>query len=46
MRAVADDGAETSFAALARVDSPLEVEQYRHGGILPFILHKLVAMAA
>ena len=46
VRAVADDGAETSFAALARVDSPLEVEQYRHGGILPFILHKLVAMAA
>src|SRR5437773_1460454 len=46
VRAVADDGAETSFAVLARVDSPLEVEQYRHGGILPFILHKLVAMAA
>ena len=46
MRALVDDGAETSFAALARVDSPLEVEQYRHGGILPFILHKLVAMAA
>jgi aconitate hydratase len=43
VRAVAKDGIETSFPALARIDSPLEVEQYRHGGILPYILRKLIA---
>jgi len=43
VRAVASDGTETSFPALARLDSPLEVEQYRHGGILPYILRKLLA---
>jgi aconitate hydratase len=43
VRAVATDGSETSFPALARLDSPLEVQQYRHGGILPSILRKLLA---
>ena len=42
VRAVADDGTETSFPVLARIDSPLEIEQYRHGGILPYILRKLL----
>jgi aconitate hydratase len=42
VRAVAADGKETSFPVLARIDSPLEVQQYRHGGILPFILRKLI----
>jgi aconitate hydratase len=45
VRAVAPDGTETSLPALARIDSPLEVEQYRHGGILPYILRKLAAVA-
>ena len=43
VRAVAADSSETSFPALTRIDSPLEIEQYRHGGILPFILRKLVS---
>jgi aconitate hydratase len=43
VRAVAADNSETSFPALTRIDSPLEIEQYRHGGILPFILRKLVS---
>jgi hypothetical protein len=25
------------------IDSALEIEQYRHGGILPFILRKILA---
>jgi aconitate hydratase len=45
VRAVSADGTETSFPALARIDSPLEVQQYRHGGILPYILRKLAAVA-
>lgn len=26
-----------------RIDTPIEVEYYRHGGILPFVLRKLIA---
>ncbi|HET9477570.1 MAG TPA: aconitate hydratase AcnA, partial [Dehalococcoidia bacterium] len=36
------DGSEARFQALARIDSPLEAEQYRHGGILPLILRKML----
>jgi aconitate hydratase len=31
-----------SFAAVARIDTPKEVEYYRHGGILPYVLRQLV----
>ncbi|MEX0786864.1 MAG: aconitate hydratase AcnA, partial [Dehalococcoidia bacterium] len=41
VRAVADDGKETSFTTVARIDTPVEVEYYRHGGILPFVLRQL-----
>jgi len=32
-----------SFQALVRIDTPNEVEYYQHGGILHFVLRKLVA---
>jgi aconitate hydratase len=41
VRAVADDGAEKKFTALVRVDTPQEVEYYRNGGILPYVLRQL-----
>jgi len=28
---------------ICRIDTPIEVEYYRHGGILPFVLRQLVA---
>ncbi len=34
---------EKTFEAVVRIDSPLEVEQYRHGGILPMIVRRLVS---
>jgi aconitate hydratase len=37
------DGSEASFTARCRIDSQIEVEYYRHGGILPMVLRKLVA---
>ena len=43
VRAVADDGAETTFTAMVRVDTPQEVEYYRNGGILPYVLRQLAA---
>ena len=31
---------------LLRIDTPIEVDYYRNGGILPFVLRELVAQAA
>ena len=42
VRAVADDGSETSFTVRCRIDTPVEVEYYRHGGILPYVLRELL----
>jgi aconitate hydratase len=36
------DGAERKFQAIARIDTPVELEYYRHGGILPFVLRQLM----
>jgi len=41
VRAVSDDGTEKTFTALVRVDTPQEVEYYRNGGILPYVLRQL-----
>ena len=46
VRAVADDGKETKFTVLVRVDTPQEVEYYRNGGILPYVLRQLAAQGA
>jgi aconitate hydratase len=35
-------GAERRFQAIARIDTPVELEYYRHGGILPFVLRQLM----
>ena len=32
------DGGEKRFTVLARVDTQVELEYYRHGGILPAVL--------
>jgi aconitate hydratase len=41
VRAVKADGAEIAFTAVVRVDTPQEVEYYRNGGILPYVLRQL-----
>jgi aconitate hydratase len=42
VRATAADGAVKTFRAKARLDTPQEVEYYRHGGILRYVLRKLL----
>jgi aconitate hydratase len=37
------DGSEKTFDAIARIDTPVELEYYRDGGILPFVLRRLQA---
>ncbi len=41
--ATATDGTVTTFTARVRIDTPMEVEYYRHGGILPYVLRQLAA---
>ena len=43
VRATGADGAVKEFGVIARIDSPVEVEYYRNGGILQTVLRRLVA---
>jgi len=43
VRAEAGDGPETQFEATVRLDTPQEVEYYRHGGILHYVLRQLIS---
>jgi aconitate hydratase len=40
------DGSVKSVPVLLRIDTPIEVDYYRNGGILPFVLRELMATAA
>jgi aconitate hydratase len=42
IRAVRPDGTAVTFSAIARLDTPVEVTYYRHGGILPYVLRQMV----
>ena len=39
------DGSKQEISLLLRIDTTVEVEYYRHGGILPYVLRELVAAA-
>ncbi|MEY3252512.1 MAG: hypothetical protein RL227_1485, partial [Pseudomonadota bacterium] len=39
----AADGRERRLAVVLRIDTPIEVDYYKHGGILPFVLRQLLA---
>jgi aconitate hydratase len=43
VEAKAADGTVKTFNVKVRIDTPMEVEYYRHGGILPFVLQQLAA---
>ena len=37
------DGTQQHLRVILRIDTPIEVDYYRHGGILPFVLRQLLA---
>jgi aconitate hydratase len=37
------DGVQKRVTLTLRIDTPIEVDYYRHGGILPFVLRQLLA---
>jgi aconitate hydratase len=42
VRATANDGAAKEFKVRARIDTPEEMNYYKNGGILPYVLRQLV----
>ncbi len=42
VRAVKADGSEVNFATICRIDTPVEVEYYRNGGILHTVLRNFL----
>ncbi len=43
LRITRADGNTLERSVILRIDTPIEVEYYRHGGILPFVLRQLLA---
>jgi aconitate hydratase len=43
--ATSDDGKVTEFEALIRIDTAIENEYYRNGGLLPYVLRQMMAEA-
>jgi aconitate hydratase len=39
------DGTVENVAVRCRIDTPIEIDYYQHGGILPYVLRQLVAKA-
>ena len=37
------DGKASTVQLLSRIDTPIEVDYFRHGGILPYVLRELMA---
>jgi aconitate hydratase len=40
------DGSEFAFDVVCRIDTPIEIEYFRHGGILPYVLRQLLRQPA
>ncbi len=43
VRATGAGGRTTAFSVRVRIDTPEEIEAFRHGGILPYVLRQLVS---
>jgi aconitate hydratase len=43
--ATAPDGRQVRFGVIVRIDTPIELEYYRHGGVLNYVLRKFLAEA-
>ena len=39
------DGTRQEVSLLLRIDTPIEVDYYQHGGIMPFVLRELLSAA-
>ena len=42
VKAVKKDGTEIDFEVIARLDMEIEIDYFKHGGILPYVLRKVL----
>ena len=45
LRITRRDGTATLVAVACRIDTPIEVDYYQHGGILAYVLRQIIAQA-
>ena len=45
LRVKSKDGKTRDVPVRSRIDTPIEIEYYKHGGILPYVLRQLLAKA-
>jgi aconitate hydratase len=43
LKATRKDGSTFDVTVLCRIDTPIEIDYYHHGGILPYVLRELIA---
>ena len=43
LRVTRNDGSTFDVTLTLRIDTPIEIEYYKNGGILPYVLRQLVA---
>ncbi|MEJ1971580.1 MAG: hypothetical protein WDM96_03460 [Lacunisphaera sp.] len=43
LRITRQDGTQGDVPVTCRIDTPIEVDYYQHGGILPYVLRQIVA---
>jgi aconitate hydratase len=45
LRITKQNGEKADVAVRSRIDTPIEIEYYKHGGILPYVLRQLISRA-
>jgi aconitate hydratase len=45
LRITRANGQSENVAVKCRIDTPIEIDYYQHGGILPYVLRQLVSKA-
>ena len=45
LRITRANGQGENVPVICRIDTPIEIDYYQHGGILPYVLRQLVAKA-
>jgi aconitate hydratase len=45
LRIIRANGRQENIPVRCRIDTPIEIDYYQHGGILPYVLRQLMAQA-
>jgi aconitate hydratase len=45
LRITRANGAQETVALVCRIDTPIEIDYYQHGGIMPYVLRQILGKA-